>query len=67
MISAILSVLLVSISYYGIPRVKSAEKLSAYECGFEPFPEGKYLFDVHFYVLALLFLIFDVEIVLLTS
>lgn len=41
------------------------EKLSAYECGFEPFGDSRTTFDVHFYLVALLFIIFDLEIGLL--
>lgn len=38
-----------------------AEKLSAYECGFDPYEDARNLFDVRFYVVAILFLIFDLE------
>jgi len=41
------------------------EKLSAYECGFEPFGEARDQFDVSFYLVGLLFLIFDIEIAFL--
>jgi len=37
------------------------EKLSAYECGFDPYEDARNLFDVRFYVVAILFLIFDLE------
>ena len=37
------------------------EKLSAYECGFEPYEDARNIFDIHFYVIAILFLIFDLE------
>jgi NADH-quinone oxidoreductase subunit A len=47
------------------PQVKNAEKHSAYECGFEPFDEARRTFDVHFYIVAILFLIFDLEIAFL--
>jgi NADH-quinone oxidoreductase subunit A len=47
-------------------KVFSVEKVSAYECGFEPFPElGNRHVDVHFVVVALLFLLFDFELLLL--
>lgn len=40
-----------------------AEKVSAYECGFDPFNDARRPFDVRFYVVAILFLLFDVEAV----
>jgi NADH-quinone oxidoreductase subunit A len=41
------------------------EKLSAYECGFEPFDDARTHFDVKFYLIALLFLLFDIEVLFL--
>ena len=38
-----------------------SEKLSAYECGFDPYEDARNVFDVRFYVVAILFLIFDLE------
>ena len=38
-----------------------AEKLSAYECGFDPYDDARNVFDVRFYLVAILFLIFDLE------
>lgn len=40
-----------------------SEKLSAYECGFDPYEDARNVFDVRFYVVAILFLIFDLEAV----
>lgn len=42
-----------------------AEKLSAYECGFEPFGDARDTFDVQYYLVGLLFLVFDIEIAFL--
>lgn len=42
-----------------------AEKLSAYECGFEPFEDARGRFDVRFYLVAILFIIFDLEVAFL--
>lgn len=39
----------------------NAEKLSAYECGFEAFEDARMQFDVRFYLVAILFVIFDIE------
>ena len=38
------------------------EKLSAYECGFDPFDDARNTFDVRFYLVAILFIIFDLEV-----
>ena len=43
----------------------SVEKLSAYECGFDPFNDARTVFDVRFYLVAILFIIFDLEIIYL--
>ena len=44
---------------------KDAEKLSPYECGFEPFEDSRSKFDVRYYLVAILFIIFDLEIAFL--
>lgn len=41
------------------------EKLSAYECGFEPFDDARRRFDVRYYLVAILFIIFDLEVAFL--
>lgn len=43
------------------PRNPEPEKLSPYECGFEPFEDARLPFDVRFYLVAILFIIFDLE------
>jgi NADH-quinone oxidoreductase subunit A len=48
----------------GIAKPDS-EKLSAYECGFEPFEDARRKFDVRFYLVAILFIIFDLEVAFL--
>lgn len=47
------------------PRRPEAEKLAPYECGFEPFEDARMRFDVRYYLLAILFIIFDLEIAFL--
>ncbi|MEO5811605.1 MAG: NADH-quinone oxidoreductase subunit A [Rhodanobacter sp.] len=47
------------------PRRPEAEKLAPYECGFEAFEDARMRFDVHYYLLAILFIIFDLEIAFL--
>jgi NADH-quinone oxidoreductase subunit A len=44
------------------PRRPDSEKLSPYECGFEAFEDSRMKFDVRFYLVAILFIIFDLEI-----
>ena len=44
---------------------KDDEKLSPYECGFEPFDDSRMKFDVRYYLVAILFIIFDLEIAFL--
>lgn len=47
------------------PRKYDEEKISPYECGFEPFEDARMQFDVRFYLVAILFIIFDLEIAFL--
>lgn len=46
-------------------RSSEPEKLSAYECGFNPFESSRQKFEIHFYLVAMLFILFDVEVALL--
>ena len=52
-------------SYLIAPRKPYSEKLSPYECGFEAFEDSRMKFDVRFYLVAILFIIFDLEIAFL--
>ena len=61
-VSTILSLLLFSLSYIITPKNSDQEKISAYECGFNPFDDARSTFDVRFYLVAILFLIFDLEV-----
>ena len=60
-----LTILLIALSFIRGPRKPYAEKLSPYECGFEAFTDARLKFDVRFYLIAILFIIFDLEIALL--
>ena len=53
------------INYLASPKNPDPEKLSAYECGFEPFSDSRMEFDIRFYLVAILFIIFDLEIAFL--
>ena len=46
-------------------KMPDAEKLSAYECGFNAFDDARMKFDVRFYLVAILFIIFDLEVTFL--
>ncbi len=60
-----LSVGFVVLNFLFSPKNPDPEKLSAYECGFEAFGDSRMEFDVRFYLVALLFIIFDLEIAFL--
>jgi NADH-quinone oxidoreductase subunit A len=56
---------MIAIGFLLSPRRPDAEKLSPYECGFEAFEDSRMKFDVRFYLVAILFIIFDLEIAFL--
>ena len=60
-----LSVGFIILNFLFSPKNPDPEKLSAYECGFEPFSDSRMEFDVRFYLVAILFIIFDLEIAFL--
>ena len=60
-----LSVVFIALNFFLSPKKPDPEKLSAYECGFEPFDDSRIEFDVRFYLVAILFIIFDLEIAFL--
>jgi len=60
-----LSVLFVAASYIVARQRPDSEKESAYECGFEAFDSARGRFDVRFYLVAILFIIFDLEVAFL--
>ena len=64
-LSLLISSLLLFLSYTLAVQTPDPEKTSAYECGFEPFEDARNRFDVRFYIVAILFLIFDIEVVFL--
>jgi NADH-quinone oxidoreductase subunit A len=63
--STFLGLLIFSLSYFIGVQNPDSEKISAYECGFEPFEDARNKFDVRFYIVAILFIIFDIEVVYL--
>jgi len=55
-------ILLFSISFFLVYQMPEAEKFSSYECGFNPFSDAREKFEIRFYLIGVLFLIFDLEI-----
>ena len=60
-----LGILLILAAFVVAVRNPDPEKLSAYECGFNAFDDARMKFDVRFYLVAILFIIFDLEIAFL--
>lgn len=61
LIAAGLALVIFIMSYSVAKNTGETEKLSAYECGFDPFDDARSQFDIRFYLVAMLFLIFDLE------
>ncbi len=64
-IALVAGTVMVSLGYFLGPRHPDSEKLSPYECGFESFEDARMKFDVRYYLVAILFIIFDLEIAFL--
>jgi NADH-quinone oxidoreductase subunit A len=64
-IAAVVAGAAVALSLLVAKQNPDAEKLSAYECGFDAFDDARHKFDVRFYLVAILFIIFDLEIAFL--
>jgi NADH-quinone oxidoreductase subunit A len=60
-----LGIVLLAIGLLVAPRNPDPEKLSPYECGFEAFEDARMKFDVRYYLIAILFIIFDLEVAFL--
>jgi len=64
-VALVLSTGFIILNFLFSPKNPDPEKLSAYECGFEAFGDSRMEFDVRFYLVAILFIIFDLEIAFL--
>jgi NADH-quinone oxidoreductase subunit A len=64
-VAAGMGIVLITLGLLVGPRRPESEKLSPYECGFEAFEDARMQFDVRYYLLAILFIIFDLEIAFL--
>ncbi len=62
LVTTLLALLMFVLPFFLAPQASDNEKLSSYECGFEPFEDARLKFDIHFYIIAILFIIFDIEI-----
>ena len=60
-IASLISLLILMFSYFLAVQNPEVEKLSSYECGFEPYEDARRQFEVKFYIIAILFIVFDVE------
>jgi NADH:ubiquinone oxidoreductase subunit 3 (subunit A) len=61
--SLLISILIFSLSFLFIKQKDDLEKLTAYECGFNPYDDARKVFDIKFYLISILFIIFDLEAV----
>lgn len=64
-IATVMAIVIILIPFVVALRRADKEKLSPYECGFEPFSDTRNQFDVRFYLVSILFIIFDLEIAFL--
>lgn len=61
----LLVVVLLVVSLYLSVSSRTADKLSTYECGFDPYSDARLKFDILYYLVAILFLLFDLEVIFL--
>jgi NADH-quinone oxidoreductase subunit A len=64
-LALLISAVVLALSFILAVQAPDSEKTSAYECGFEPFEDARNRFDVRFYIVAILFIIFDLEVAFL--
>lgn len=62
LLGLLIASVVLGLSYYVAIKTPDSEKSSTYECGFEPFEDARNRFDVRFYIVAILFIIFDLEV-----
>ena len=61
-VSAVIGLVLLTVAFLVAYKAPDPEKLSAYECGFNAFDDARMKFDIRFYLVAILFIIFDLEV-----
>lgn len=62
-VAIVLALVIAVLSYTLTSQKPESEKLSSYECGFEPYEDTRHKFDVKFCLVAILFILFDIEVV----
>lgn len=65
LVVSVLTLVIFCLPFLLAPNAFFVERLSAYECGFDPFVSSKEVFESHFIVVAILFIVFDLEIIFL--
>nr|YP_010116681.1 NADH dehydrogenase subunit 3 [Jynx torquilla]ATD83343.1 NADH dehydrogenase subunit 3 [Jynx torquilla]QOV01990.1 NADH dehydrogenase subunit 3 [Jynx torquilla] len=65
LLSTIISMILIILNFWLAQTSPDSEKLSPYECGFDPLGSARLPFSIRFFLVAILFLLFDLEIALL--
>lgn len=65
MVFLIIGLILFFISFFFVYQKPTIEKISAYECGFNPFGDARSKFEIRYYLVAILFIIFDLELLFL--
>lgn len=61
----LVSFALTLLSYIFVKQNEDIEKISSYECGFQPFEDSRNKFNIKYYLIAILFIIFDLELIFL--
>ncbi len=61
----IIGLILFSVSFFFVYQQPNNEKVSSYECGFNPFGDARNKFEIRYYLVAILFIIFDLELLFL--
>ena len=64
-VGLLVGTVMIALGFVLAPHKPDSEKLSPYECGFEAFEDARMKFDVRYYLVAILFIIFDLEIAFL--
>lgn len=65
LVSSSLALVIILMSYIFVIEDPDSEKLSTYECGYEPYENSRHIFNIKFFLIAILFIIFDIEILFL--
>jgi NADH-quinone oxidoreductase subunit A len=62
LVAIVLAIVIVFASIAIINQYEDSEKVSSYECGFDPFDDSRSRFDIRFYLVSILFIVFDLEV-----